>query len=552
MSLLTAAFGRSYGLGRQPFAGTGRLLRQNVKADRISILLWIIGVGALSPLIARALSAVYPDLGERYIFTQLAGSSPAIRVMTGPVFGSSLGALVVWRIGVTVAILAGLMAIFTVIRHTRGDEETGRIDLVASGIVGRLAPLTAALMTAGIGCAGMGVVTCASVIGYDNSMSGGLLYGGSVAVTGLVFAGIAAICAQIFDSSRAAIGYAGLALGVSFAFRAIADGSGKPTWEFLRYASPLGLFSEVRAFAGNRIEVFAVLVALAILTIATAAHLLARRDISGGMITSSLGPARGHMTTAVALATRLQRSGFIGWLLALSAYGVMTGAIVDTARKMVEDSRASMYLLEALGGGSSIVRSMIGMLAMFAAILAAVSAVSAAARLRIEESSDRAGLLLATPTSRYSWLSSHVIWVLAIPAVSLVSAGVIAGLVRLLVVHAQGGGTSGVLAAAVVGCVVHIPGVWVIGALAIALFAVCPKLSGALSWSAVALSAVVGMFGSILNLPQWAIDLSPLAHTKMVPANPVPALALAALLAISAGLFALSFVVFRRRDLVPN
>ena len=67
----------------------------------------------------------------------------------GPVFGDSLGALTAWRVGVYAAVLAAVMSLLIVVRHTRDEEETGRQELIASGMVGRRASLTAALLAAG-------------------------------------------------------------------------------------------------------------------------------------------------------------------------------------------------------------------------------------------------------------------------------------------------------------------------------------------------------------------------------------------------------------------
>ena len=63
----------------------------------------------------------------------------------GRLYGDSLGAVTAWRYGIWAAIFAALMAIFLVVRHTRADEEAGRLELVGSAAVGRLAALTAAL-----------------------------------------------------------------------------------------------------------------------------------------------------------------------------------------------------------------------------------------------------------------------------------------------------------------------------------------------------------------------------------------------------------------------
>ena len=47
-------------------------------------------------------------------------------------YGDSLGALIIWKAGLFVAVGAGLLGIFTVIRHTRADEEAGRLELVGA------------------------------------------------------------------------------------------------------------------------------------------------------------------------------------------------------------------------------------------------------------------------------------------------------------------------------------------------------------------------------------------------------------------------------------
>jgi hypothetical protein len=58
--------------------------------------------------------------------------------------------LTAWRYGVWAALFAALMAIFTVIRHTRANEETGRQELIGSARVGRQASLSAALLVSGV------------------------------------------------------------------------------------------------------------------------------------------------------------------------------------------------------------------------------------------------------------------------------------------------------------------------------------------------------------------------------------------------------------------
>ena len=57
------------------------------------------------------------------------------------------GGLTAWRAGLNGAFLIVPVSILFIIRHTRSEEEAGRRELLGGTVVGRLAPLTAALIT---------------------------------------------------------------------------------------------------------------------------------------------------------------------------------------------------------------------------------------------------------------------------------------------------------------------------------------------------------------------------------------------------------------------
>src|SRR5699024_6112889 len=127
-------------------AGTGVLIRLILRRDRLLLALFI----ALPVLIAAsqtiALHELYPPAEARRTFTQQSNGNPATLGMLGPVFAPTLGSLVAWRVGVMGMIFAGIPSLLLVIRHTRTEEESGRRELLSSTTVGRIAPLTAALV----------------------------------------------------------------------------------------------------------------------------------------------------------------------------------------------------------------------------------------------------------------------------------------------------------------------------------------------------------------------------------------------------------------------
>ena len=61
--------------------------------------------------------------------------------------------------------MVGLLAILLVVRHTRADEEVGRTELAAGGVVGPYAPVTAALLVSVGTVAALSVLSGLSLIG---------------------------------------------------------------------------------------------------------------------------------------------------------------------------------------------------------------------------------------------------------------------------------------------------------------------------------------------------------------------------------------------------
>jgi ABC-2 type transport system permease protein len=57
------------------------------------------------------------------------------------------------------------------------------------------------------------------------------------------------------------------------------------------------------------------------------------------------------------------------------------------------------------------------------------------------------------------------------------------------------------------------------------------------------------MFGGLLNLPDWVLELSPFAHTAAMPLADLPFAPLAVLTAVAAVLAIAGSTASRRRDL---
>src|SRR5260221_643525 len=200
-----------------------------------------------------------------------AGHNPALLSLYGPLFGNSIGSLTAWRYGGFAALGAGLMSIFIVIRHTRADEETGRLELVGSAAVGRNAALAAALVIAVGANPGLAVLITVALTLLRPPIARSLALALAIAGSGLVFTAVAAACAQIAGRGPGARGLAIGVVGVTYLLRAIGDSAGPhgPRWrsglsaigwaQLLRSVSPVrwwvlalpGLVAVVAAGSGR-------------------------------------------------------------------------------------------------------------------------------------------------------------------------------------------------------------------------------------------------------------------------------------------------------------
>jgi ABC-2 type transport system permease protein len=130
------------------FAGTGQLSKLAFRRDGAALPACVFGIAALLAITARDLTVLYPTAAGRLAVAREASANPALRFLLGRLNGTSVGAFLAARWSVWGAAFAVLLTIFIVVRHTRGDEEAGRLELVGSAAVGRQAPLTAALLAA--------------------------------------------------------------------------------------------------------------------------------------------------------------------------------------------------------------------------------------------------------------------------------------------------------------------------------------------------------------------------------------------------------------------
>lgn len=523
--------------------GTGTLVRLVVRRDRLILPLWGLLAAVYPSAIARSTADLYPTAEALRGVAGTAMANPSQQAMRGPVFEASVGGLTAHTVGMSGAILLGLVSMLLVIRHSRVEEESGRRELVGAGVVGRHAPLTAVLAVVFTVNLMIAVLMAGTLIGAGLPASGSFALALSLAATGWTFAAVGAVAAQLTESAAVA---RGIGLGVfivCFLIRAVGDSSGS-AW--LSWVSPLGWTLRARAFAGERWWILALLVALAVVLAGAAYRLSARRDLAAGVLPARLGPATATpgLDSAPALAWRLHRGQLAAWSAGFAAGGLALGGAVSGGIEAQLNAPQIMEMIARVGGENAEPADFFVnyLLSMLAWIIAAYGILSAL-RLRTEETAGRADLVLVTPTSRVRWALSHLFMAVVAPATALAALGAGTGLA-----YSASSGDLGKFPVVLGAALAYLPAVWVMTGIAVLLAGLLPRLSVA-AWGIWVVFILLDVFGMLGQVDASVLNLIPFVHVPWVVLGQTAVAPLLLLTAIAAVLGVAGLAGLRRRDI---
>ncbi|WP_426511733.1 ABC transporter permease [Dactylosporangium sp. McL0621] len=521
--------------------GTGALARLALRLDRVRLTVWVLGLAVMPMGTAANYQKLYPTEADLQAVSGVL-SNPSLVALSGPLFGVSIGALTAWKIGITEFILIGLMSVLTVIRHTRTEEETGRLELLRATVIGRYAPLTAALLVTVAADVVIGLLAALGLIGVGLDPAGALAFGLATTLFGVLFAAVAAATAQLTQGARAATGIAGAVLGGTYLLRAVGDTG--PT--ALSWLSPTGWALHMRPFAGERWWVALLFVAFAVLFGLIGYTLVDRRDVGAGLLADRPGPAQAApaLRSSLALAWRLHRGLLIGWVVALAASGAVMGGAASGIGNLQSPNQQLTDILTRMGGRAGLTDAFLGAIYGIIGQLVAAYTIQATLRLRQEESSGRVEALLATRVGRLRWAGSHLTFAVAGTALLLAVAGVAGGIVYGAQVHDVGGQTARLLGAALV----QLPAALVLAGLGTALIGLAPRLS-TLTWAALIVSVLLVELGALFGLNQYVLDVTPFAHVPKLPGAAFTAAPVVWLTVVALALGAAGLAGLRRRDM---
>lgn len=532
MSATTAVVGPPRARALSPRVSTGAalraLLRQRLRRDRWQLVIWLISIPLLAAFAAASIDQTYGTAAGRLQLIRLAIADPTILVLRGLPQGTSAAAVTFFEIFTFLALLAGLMNTFLAVRHSRAEEESGRAELVSSTPAGRLLPTAATVIHAAWANVALAVLTGLGFLSAGLPAYGSIVAGVATGGAGLAFFAVGLLLAQVMSTSRGANGFASAVVVLAYLLRGVGDATGTPFGDgthvrsaWPTWLSPIGWGEQFAPYTANDWRPLLLQVGLAAVLIVGVLALQAVRDTGAGIIPERAGraTARATLSGAFGLAWRLQWPTIVGWTVGGAVMGLLAGALGSVVNTSIADDPSLSGIREAIGrigaGGSGPLTGLfISAIFSIVGVLAAACAVQAVIRLRQEEVSGTAEILMASPLSRLRWLFSFV----AVGVVAVLAVLLAAALASALSAVGAGEDVSTVgdsFAAAAT----QLPVALVYLGVLTLVFVLFPSATVAVGWTALGLGAFIGIFGALIDLPDAVRHLSPFADAPVVVGN---------------------------------
>jgi ABC-2 type transport system permease protein len=527
----------------------GSAVRFTLRQVRRSGFIWAGVMFVLMLSSAYGYQNLYPDPRQRRVFAASIGSNSGFAAILGvPHRLDTTGGFLAWRLSVLLAVVLGLWAMLLTTRLLRGEEDSGRWEVLGAGAFTTSSLTCAVLVGVAIivllppaaGLLGMLLAAPYAHVG----VSGAILMMLGQILCAMAFAAVAAVASQLFaPRSRATLVSCGF-LALAYLIRLLADS--EPRLESLRWASPIGWLEQARIYDRNRVGVFLLFVAWIALCVGVTLWLAARRDVGAAVFGAStrVRARTLNLGNPFTDALRFTRASVIGWLSAVTFISFVLGLVAPSAAKTIADSGISKQLSEFFGGFRITTATYIGL--TFVIVIASLIALGPSAHVasaRDEEASGRLENVLAGRTSRRTWLWSRIA-VAVLMAIVMALIGAAAGWVGQRVVGGDVGFVHLLAATAA-----YVPLAFLFGAVGVAVFGFAPRMTQGLIATLVGFAVLIELVGEILQAPSWLLDLSPFFHLGRAPGEPARLLPALLMLGLSVVLAIVGVERFVHRDL---
>ncbi len=527
------------------FTNHGTLAKFIWGRDRVRVAIWIISFVGITIAVALAFPRLYPPGPERDILAEIL-KNPAMTSILGPGYGLDdyhIGAVMGHQMLLFTALAVAIMNILLAIRQTRSDEEAGRVEMIRSLPVGKLANAGATFLVLVLVNLGLAIIMGVGLglLGLEGmDLIGSLLYGAALGVTGVLFAAATIFIAQLSETARGTMGLSFTFLGLSYLLRAIGDVG----QEALSLISPLGLVLRSEVYVNNYWWPILTMAIASIVLILLAFRLNTTRDLGAGFIPAKPGPrtASRFLQSPLGLALRLQKTTIIGWAVAMLILGASYGSVFGDIDAFFQTSPIFELLLPGTEGFSLTAQFTATLLAVLA-MIGMIPVLLTMLKLKVEEQANRTEHLLARAVSRRRLFGSYL-FIAALLAIVMQVISVLGLWSAAAAVMDQPLSLSLTLE----GGLAYVPAMWIMLGLAALLIGFVPRFSN-LIWVYLGYTFFIIYFGGLLQVPELLAKLTPFGYVPDVPLEKMPFPLILVLVLIALGVALLGLRAYERRDI---
>ncbi len=509
---------------------------------------WVFGLTVTASAVSFA--SAYPTAAQRARVAGLFSANAGLAAIDGPARAiATVAGYTAWKTMMFLVIIGAVWGLLTGTRLLRGEEDAGRWELLLAGQVTPRGGAAQALAGLGAGLAALWTVTAAVTVAAGRLPKVGiapgpmLFYAMALAAPAAMFLAVGALASQLASTRRQAAGYAGAALGASYALRMVADAGTGLAW--LRWATPLGWVEDLAPLSRPRPSAIIPIAAFTIAAAGLAVYLAGRRDTG-----ASLWPARPGRRSRTwllgrpeGLAARLAAPSLLAWAAGIAAWGLLVGSLARTGGQALTSSAGATAVFARLGVHGASAAAFLGFAFLSVAWILALVAAGQVTALRGEEAAGRLDNLLARPVGRGRWLAARAVLAAAVIA----AGGLLAGLLTWAGAASQGAGVS--LADLLGAGLNAVPPALCLTGIGVLAAGAWPRAAGAVTYGALAWSVLAEIAGGAARSARWLADTSLFHYLGAAPQAAPAWRSSAVLIALAVAAAAAGCAAFARRDL---
>jgi ABC-2 type transport system permease protein len=412
---------------------------------------------------------------------------------------------------------AAIWGLLLATRHFRGEEESGRTELLLTGQTTMARSALSTLAGLGVawwlffGVAAAGFVSIGHARGVGFSPRAAVFMALAVTSSGGMFIAVGALMSQLVPVRARATGFGAAIFGVFYLLRILADTTSA---HWLLDLTPLGWVERLQPLYDSR-AIWLVSIAAFIFVVSVTAILLAKNRDLGDSLLADRDTARPHLkllNSPLGAMFRLTRSSVLGWLVAVTTTAAFYGFLTKSATQAFS-ARNARHLLNTITHSSAVGSEFLGLIFMLQMVMLMSYAVAAASGARNDEAQGYLDNLLVRNVSRARWFLTRASLMIG----ALIAASVLVGLITWAAVASQHIGVSfyDIFMAALN---MLPPAVLVLG-LTLFVFGFLPRMTSLAGYAVIGWSFLLLMLESGLKLNHWILDTSILQHVVLAPAK---------------------------------